>query len=189
MHLRSLSVVIVSALLLVPTAASAAAAADATAALQLAPAATETFKSSAHKRAKAAARRASSNVVTAPKAPATYADQVLALTNRERTNRGLRALAFNACADGFADSWAKSLSVAGNLSHQPLAPILSSCAARSVGENVAYGNVTPAELVAMWMNSAGHRANILNPGFTHLGVGDVTVSSGRVYAVQVFLTK
>jgi uncharacterized protein YkwD len=119
---------------------------------------------------------------------ATYSDRVLALTNRERTSRALRPLAFSACADGYADSWAASLSRAGALSHQPLRPILTACRARGVGENVAYGNVTPEQLVAMWMASPGHRANLLKPDFTHIGVGSVTVATGRVYGVQVFLT-
>jgi uncharacterized protein YkwD len=34
----------------------------------------------------------------------------------------------------------------------------------------------------------GHRANLLKPDFTHIGVGAVTVAGGRVYGVQVFLT-
>jgi uncharacterized protein YkwD len=119
---------------------------------------------------------------------ATYSDRVLALTNRERTSRALRPLAFSACADGYADRWAASLSRAGTLSHQPLRPILTACRARGVGENVAYGNVTPEQLVAMWMASPGHRANLLKPDFTHIGVGSVTVATGRVYGVQVFLT-
>ena len=43
----------------------------------------------------------------------------------------------------------------------------------SAGENIAQGQRTPEEVVQAWMNSAGHRANILNNGFTHIGVGYV----------------
>lgn len=203
MRLRSLSVAVLAGMVLVPVTSSAAVAAPPASGLKVSPAAAKTFKTSAHKRAKRVKRASPVTTVTAPltntttapapvvgpTTPVSYADRVLALTNQERTSRGLRALSFNSCADGYANSWAKSLSLAGALSHQALSPILSTCGARSVGENVAYGNVTPEQLVKMWMDSAGHRANILNPGFTHLGVGDVTVSSGRVYAVQVFLTK
>ena len=39
------------------------------------------------------------------------------------------------------------------------------------GENIAAGNATAAETVEQWMNSPGHRANILNPKYTHIGVG------------------
>ena len=116
-----------------------------------------------------------------------FSDRVLALTNRERTVRGLRPLAFSACADGFADRWAGSLSRAGTLSPQPLRPVLTTCRARQVGENVAVGAVTPEQLVAMWMASPPHRANLLQVRSTHLGVGAVT-TAGRTYGVQVFLT-
>ena len=206
MRLRSLSVAILAGVVLVPVSASTASAAGTT---QVS-AVSKTFKNSEAKRNKRAARVAGTTTVSAPRttttvvaapapapAPApvvsapttgTYADRVLARTNAERTSRGLRALTFSRCADGFADSWAGKLSLAGALSHQALMPILDACNGRSVGENVAYGNVSPEAMVDMWMNSAGHRANILNPTFTHIGVGDVTTSSGRVYAVQVFLT-
>ena len=42
---------------------------------------------------------------------------------------------------------------------------------RSAGENIAYGQRTPAAVVAAWMNSSGHRANILNSSYTQIGVG------------------
>ena len=200
MRLRSLSVALLAGVVLVPVGASSAAAATSD---SMPTVTAKIYKSSASKRAKRAGYLASiaTTVVTAPvvKPPTTsvttptptvsYAQRVLDATNKERTSRGLRALSFSACADGYANTWARALSVAGTLSHQALSTILLTCKARSVGENVAYGNVTPAQLVSMWMNSAGHRANILKPGFTHLGVGDVKLLSGRVYAVQVFLTK
>ena len=56
----------------------------------------------------------------------------------------------------------------------------------SAGENIAQGQRTPEEVVQAWMNSAGHRANILNNGFTHIGVG--YVESGN-YWTQQFITK
>lgn len=194
MRLRSLSVALLAGLVLVPVSASAAAAADSA---TTASGVTKTYKTSEAKRAKRAARTqavqaprtTTTTTVVGPTATPTYADRVLALTNAERSSRGLRALAFSSCADGFAGSWAAQLAAVGTLSHQPLSPILSACSARGVGENVAYGNVSPEQLVQMWMDSAGHRANILNAAFTHLGVGDVSTSTGRVYAVQVFLTR
>jgi uncharacterized protein YkwD len=41
----------------------------------------------------------------------------------------------------------------------------------TIGENVAYGYPTVSGVMTAWMNSSGHRANLLNPAFTHLGVG------------------
>ena len=42
---------------------------------------------------------------------------------------------------------------------------------QTVGENIARGDMTPAVVERAWMNSPGHRANILNPDYTHIGVG------------------
>lgn len=197
MRLRSLSVTLLAGAVLVPLGAGPAAAGTPAPAPGRVTAVGGTYKTSQAKRLKRAHRAAPASapvtapatVTTGPGTAAGYADRVLALTNGERTSRGLRALAFSSCADGFANTWASALASAGALSHQPLAPILSACSARGVGENVAFGNVTPEALVRMWMESPGHRANVLNPAFTHLGVGDVTTSTGRVYAVQVFLTR
>ena len=57
---------------------------------------------------------------------------------------------------------------------------------RSAGENIARGQTTPQAVVNAWMNSSGHRANILNPSFTHIGVG--YVADGK-YWTQMFIGK
>ena len=57
---------------------------------------------------------------------------------------------------------------------------------RSAAENIARGQATPQAVVNAWMNSSGHRANILNPSFTHIGVG--YVAEGR-YWTQMFIFK
>jgi uncharacterized protein YkwD len=49
------------------------------------------------------------------------------------------------------------------------------------GENVAFGYPTADAVVAAWMNSAPHRANILNPAFTSIGVGSAPSASGVLY--------
>lgn len=183
MRSRSLSVAALTALLLLPL--GPAAAGSAAASEPTATAVTATFKTSAFQRLKRAARPVAAPV-PALSVP-TYADRVLVLTNAERTGRGLAPLAFSPCADGYADSWATSLAQRGSLAHQALAPILSACGASRVAENVAYGSVTPEQLVGMWMASDGHRRNILHPAHTHLGVGAVPTATGRVYGVQVFV--
>lgn len=55
---------------------------------------------------------------------------------------------------------------------------------RTAGENIAYGQRTPQAVVDAWMNSAGHRANILNASFTQIGVG--YVAHGH-YWTQMFI--
>lgn len=122
-------------------------------------------------------------------AQAAYEGRILVLVNAERTKRGLRPLAMNTCADGYANRWASRLAATGPLVHQSLTPILSACGARRVGENIAYGNISADQMMVNWMNSPGHRANILNANFTHIGIGAVKTSSGRWYGVQDFLTK
>lgn len=55
---------------------------------------------------------------------------------------------------------------------------------RSAAENIAKGQATPQAVVNAWMNSSGHRANILNPSFNKIGVG--YVENGR-YWTQMFI--
>lgn len=198
MRIRSLSVSLLAAAVLVPVSSMPATAATSVETLRASSPSGSPWKNSLTRRrtfigpttaVAAAPRITTPPVAPAPSAAQAYQDRVLALTNAERTSRGLRALAPNTCADGYADRWAGSLAQSGSLAHQAMSPILTACAARGVGENVAYGNVTPAELVALWMGSAGHRANILNAAYTHLGVGAVTTGAGRTYGVQVFVTR
>lgn len=55
---------------------------------------------------------------------------------------------------------------------------------RTAGENIAYGQRTPQAVVNAWMNSSGHRANILNASYTQIGVGYV---AGGNYWTQMFI--
>jgi uncharacterized protein YkwD len=57
---------------------------------------------------------------------------------------------------------------------------------RSIGENIACGQRSAAEVVRGWMNSPGHRANILKPGFTHIGVGFAGGGAAGTYWTQLF---
>jgi len=57
----------------------------------------------------------------------------------------------------------------------------------SAGENIAKGQRTPADVMNGWMNSPGHKANILNSSYTEIGVGYVTDSNGTTYWVQHFI--
>jgi len=59
----------------------------------------------------------------------------------------------------------------------------------TAGENIAAGQTTPEEVVQAWMNSEGHRANILNPNYTAIGVGYVKGGSYGSYWTQDFIGK
>lgn len=58
---------------------------------------------------------------------------------------------------------------------------------RANGENISKGQRTPQEVMNTWINSSGHRANILNPNFTHIGIGIAKNSSGQLVWVQQFI--
>jgi uncharacterized YkwD family protein len=57
----------------------------------------------------------------------------------------------------------------------------------AAGENIAMGQRNAAEVMNSWMNSPGHRSNILSPSYTQIGVGLAKDSSGRCYWTQQFI--
>jgi len=57
----------------------------------------------------------------------------------------------------------------------------------AAGENIAMGQKTPAEVMKGWMNSSGHRANILNKNYTEIGVGLAVNKNGQNYWTQMFI--
>ena len=59
----------------------------------------------------------------------------------------------------------------------------------SAGENIAYGQPTPTSVMTGWMNSAGHKANILSKNYTERGVGVAKKSDGTIYWTQQFIGK
>jgi len=129
-----------------------------------------------------------SAVTTSPDAMTTYSARVVVLVNRQRAAVRLPALRGSACATSFAKSWSTRMAATRVFKHQLLTPLLTTCRARQAGENIAYGGRTPEQVIAMWMASPGHRANILRPSFTHIGVGAAVGRDGVIYATQDFLT-
>ena len=118
----------------------------------------------------------------------TFAGRIAVLVNAERAAAGLPPLTVSGCAQTFAVTWSRHMAATGDFSHQSLTPILTGCGARGAGENIAYGATSPEQFMSLWMNSSGHRANILRPSFTHLGVGVAKTANGTWYATQDFLT-
>ena len=138
--------------------------------------------------AAAASARAADERAEARAAPqASYETRLLELVNYERSRRGLRPLRPRACADAYAARWSSYLARNEVFRHQSLAPMLRSCGARQVGENIGNGSVSAEAMMKVWMASAMHRANILNPRFGFIGLGAARSSSGRWYAVQDFV--
>lgn len=120
-----------------------------------------------------------------------YEKQVLELVNRERAKTGLAPLALSSPAQSAADIRAREIQT--SFSHtrpggRDFSTALTEAGVnfRSSGENIAYGQQTPEHVMDGWMNSPGHRANILNPDFTSIGIGYAQNSSGTGYWVQLF---
>lgn len=134
-----------------------------------------------------------------PSAPASptlgsYEQQVVDLVNKERAAAGLPALKVNIKLSGVAEKKAEDLRDNHYFDHN--SPVYGSpfdmmkqfgISYKAAGENIAKGQRTPAEVMKGWMNSPGHRANILSSSYTEIGVGYVTDSNGTTYWVQHFI--
>ena len=70
--------------------------------------------------------------------------------------------------------------------HQDLGPVMDKCGLSLVGENVAFGFTKAGTLLKAWMDSPGHRANILDALYRQLGVGARKSDEGVWYVAQVF---
>lgn len=104
--------------------------------------------------------------------------------NADRRSNGLSALPTHDQLNQKAQAWAEKLARDGKLSHSNLSSGVPSCW-RSIGENVGYGS-TAAQVQDAYMNSKGHRANILASKWKWVGVG-YAQKGNRVYTVQVFM--
>ncbi|MFF9038181.1 CAP domain-containing protein [Streptomyces sp. NPDC014892] len=121
------------------------------------------------------------------------ATEVIALTNTERARAGLPPLSpdphlTDAAQAHSADMVARAFYAhtspdGGEPWHRAAA---AGSTRRSIGENIACGQRSAAEVVLGWMNSPGHRANILKPGFTHIGIGFVGGGAAGTYWTQLF---
>ncbi|MGR6896941.1 CAP domain-containing protein [Rummeliibacillus sp. TYF-LIM-RU47] len=107
-----------------------------------------------------------------------FEKQVITLTNAERAKEGLPALQADTKLMGSAKAKSKDMADKNYFDHtsptygSPFDQMKSlGITYKSAGENIAKGQKTPEEVVKAWMNSEGHRANIMNKNYTHIGVG------------------
>ena len=120
-----------------------------------------------------------------------YAEQVVKLVNEERAKVGAGALTLDKEIEAAALVRAKEIEISF-LHTRPDGRNFSTALTdtgitfRSSGENIAWGQRSPEEVVKAWMNSEGHRANILNTNFTKIGVGYYQNGAGRNYWTQLF---
>ena len=126
-------------------------------------------------------------------------NQVLKLTNNERAEAGLEPLKLNNKLASAADEHSNSMAEDDFFSHTGIDGLNIGDRVKNkgyqyqtVGENSAAGYSTASEVVKAWMNSPGHRANILNPNYTEIGIGyeflqeDIGSVNYNHYWTQVF---
>jgi uncharacterized YkwD family protein len=122
-----------------------------------------------------------------------FEQKVFELTNQERAKNGVPALKLDTELSKVAREKSNDMKKNGYFDHN--SPTYGSpfdmmkkfgISYRTAGENIAMGQRSPEEVVKAWMNSEGHRKNILNASFTHIGVGHVAEGN---YWTQQFIGK
>ena len=120
-----------------------------------------------------------------------YESEVIRLVNEVRRENGLKALTANWELSRVARYKSQDMLNKGCFSHTsptygtPFQMIKAfGLSFRTAGENIARGYPTPQAVVNGWMNSSGHRANILNASYTQIGVGYVAQGN---YWTQMFI--
>lgn len=124
---------------------------------------------------------------------AAFKTEVVRLVNVERKEAGLSAITESATLDDMADVRASECAV--TFSHtRPNGEKCSSIFAAyslkysAAGENLAYGYSAAADVIDAWMNSKGHKANILSSNYSYIGIGYYVGDDGTVYCSQLFYT-
>jgi uncharacterized YkwD family protein/spore coat assembly protein SafA len=122
--------------------------------------------------------------------------QVIDLTNQERQNAGLAPLQLDWQLSRVARYKSRDMRDTGYFAHR--SPQYGSpfdmmkrfkVQYSSAGENIAVGQTSPEQVVKEWMNSPGHRKNILNDTYTYIGVGYAKGGSYGTYWTQMFISK
>jgi uncharacterized YkwD family protein/spore coat assembly protein SafA len=125
-----------------------------------------------------------------------YTYEVVKLVNQERSQVGLPPLKENWELSRVARYKSEDMITKNYFSHT--SPTYGSpfqmmkdfgISYQAAGENIAAGQRTPAEVVEAWMNSEGHRKNILSPTYTEIGVGYVKGGSYGHYWTQMFIKR
>ena len=126
-------------------------------------------------------------------APALASGDALTIVNAARRSKGRSAMRIDANAQWAAERHAHSMAKAARMAHElPGGPRFSTRMERHgivtrAAENVAAGQRTVAEAVQAWMNSPGHRRNMLDRGFGGVGVASAAGGNGRTYWAMVLV--
>lgn len=120
-----------------------------------------------------------------------FAEQVVKLVNEERTKAGLKEVTLDTNIEAAALVRAKEIEKSFSHTrpdgrHFSTALQEQSVNYKGAGENIAWGQSSPEAVMNAWMNSEGHRANILNANYTKIGVGYYQNTKGTNYWTQLF---
>lgn len=123
-----------------------------------------------------------------------YQKDMLSLVNIERKNENLSPLVLDEKLNEIAKDKVKLLIKEGKLNHlaggyKSFGEFLKSYNVDFVtaGENIAKKTQTNEETMNLWLNSKGHRANIMNENFTNIGIAKDSDKNGDIYWVQIFI--
>lgn len=121
---------------------------------------------------------------SAQSASASEADTIGSLVNEARAANGQAGLLRSAAMDAVAMQWATQMAASNGMVHNPGYSTQIPAGWTGAGENIAMGQPTPGAMHTAWMNSPGHRANILGD-FTDVGIAFITVD-GVTWGVEDF---
>ncbi|TXL63231.1 CAP domain-containing protein [Aeromicrobium terrae] len=116
----------------------------------------------------------------------TYEWQIVVETNAQRVSHGKVATRGSGCAKDYAIKRARWMRDHRKLKHSDLSTVMRACHFTRAAENIAMGYPNGEAVVRAWMNSSGHRANILNSKYTRLGTGARRDSRGVWWSVEIF---
>jgi uncharacterized protein YkwD len=111
--------------------------------------------------------------------------------NADRSANGVAPVQWNPQLWCLASDWSNHMASTGTMTHQDLRSILNSpeyTGYNALGENIIHGpgTITGQQMETAWMASPEHRANLLSPGFTSVGVATARASDGTMYATEDF---
>ena len=110
--------------------------------------------------------------------------KLLKLHNKQREYKGRVGLDLDKTLINYAQKHAEWMARKNNLNHSDISVLMGKY--HTAGENIAWNQEDEEEVTNSWMNSSGHRANILNRSFSKVGFGVASAKDGSLYWCTVF---
>lgn len=119
--------------------------------------------------------------------------EILSIVNDYRASIGVSTLETMDFISSVAETHTVYMVETGTVNHDyftdRLQDLMDNVAAKSVGENVAYGYTTAEDVVDAWLKSDSHREVIENPNYTHFGISTEENEEGRLFYTQIFIKR